>query len=109
MKDIQLFDAKMELWKCSAFSFIVFGLWCAFAKNKHCEWVLDAVQKENLSQVAPVIIPGGQYFLRIRVKCNDKVNCVKLWLLISLFILESNELMTDFRVLLFMSVVTTYS
>lgn len=99
----------MELWKCSALSLIILGFFCAFATNKHCEWVLDVVQKENLSQVAPVIIPGGQYFLRIRVKCNEKVNYVKLWLLISLFISESNELMTDFRVLLFMSVVISYS
>ena len=68
----------MELWKSSVLSLIIFGFFCAFATNKHCEWVLDVVQKENLSQVAPVIIPGGQYFLRIRVKCDDKVNCVKL-------------------------------
>ncbi|CAH3111707.1 unnamed protein product [Porites lobata] len=64
----------MELWKSSALSLIIFGFFCAFATNKHCEWVLEVVQKENLSQVAPVIIPGGQYFLRIRVKCDDKIH-----------------------------------
>ena len=39
-----------------------------------CSWVFDAVEKENLSKVASVIVSSGQYFLRIRVKCDDKVS-----------------------------------
>jgi len=36
--------------------------------------VIDAVDRENLSKVASVIGPGGQYFLRIRIKCDNKVS-----------------------------------
>ena len=45
-----------------------------FATNKQCFWVNDAVEKKNLSKVTSVIVPGGQYFLRIRVKCDGKVS-----------------------------------
>ena len=45
----------------------------SFATNKRCFWVIDAVEKENVSKVASAIVPGGQYFLRIRVKCDNKV------------------------------------
>ena len=58
---------------CKYFAiFFILPLCCA--TSKRCFWVIDAVEKENLSKVASFIVPGGQYFLRIRVKCDDKVS-----------------------------------
>ena len=53
---------------------VVVSCTLCFATNKRCFWVIDAVDRENLSKVASVIGPGGQYFLRIRIKCDNKVS-----------------------------------
>ena len=61
---------------CKYFAIFLLVVSCklCFAINKRCFWVIDAVEKENLSKVASVIVPSGQYFIRIRVKCDDKVS-----------------------------------
>ncbi|PFX25178.1 Cation channel sperm-associated protein subunit gamma [Stylophora pistillata] len=67
----------MENWKYFAI-FIVLVLVLSFtpciASKKPCWWVLDAVKKENPSKPTFFIIPGGQYLLRIRVKCDDRID-----------------------------------
>lgn len=71
---LEMFENSMHanMMNCKYFViFFILPLCCA--TNKQCFWVIDAVEKENLSKVASVIVPGGQYFLRIRVKCDDKV------------------------------------
>lgn len=67
--------AKMKNWKYFAmFIVLVLGFTPCCATNKQCLWAIDAVEKVNLSKVASIIVPGGQYFLRIRVKCDDMVS-----------------------------------
>lgn len=64
----------MQNWKYfGIFIVLVAGFTPCSATNSQCFWVLDAVEKENPSQTTPTIVPGGQYLLRIRVKCDDMV------------------------------------
>ena len=43
-------------------------------RNDHCTRVTDAVQKDNMTKVASRIVPNGQYYLRMRRKCNEMVS-----------------------------------
>ena len=43
-------------------------------QNEHCTWVIDAVEKESMTKVASRIVPNGQYYLRMRIKCNEMVS-----------------------------------
>ena len=54
--------------------FLVISCTLCFATYKRCFWVIDVVEKENLSKVAYPVTPDGEYFLRIRVECDDKVS-----------------------------------
>lgn len=74
----------MENWKYFAI-FIVLVLsftTCSASKNP-CWWVLDAVNKENPVEPPPVVIPGGQYLLRIRIKCDNMVRILIFNLLVN--------------------------
>ena len=65
----------MTNWKYfTVFVALVVSLTPCFATNKRCVWVIDVVGKENLSKEASVILPEGNYFLRIRVKCDEMVS-----------------------------------
>lgn len=64
----------MTNWKYFALFALVVSLTPCLATNKRCVWVIDAVEKENPSMVASVIVPEGKYFLRIRVKCDGMVS-----------------------------------
>ena len=64
----------MAMFTCLMINFIS----CA-VKNKQCFWVIDAVEKDNLLKVASKIVPNGQYFLRIRIKCNEMVRVRNLF------------------------------
>lgn len=67
----------MENWKYFAILLVlVVSFTPCFATNKQCVWVIDAVEKGDLSKVASVIVREGNYFLRIRVKCDDMVSSV---------------------------------
>ena len=83
VENAKKYDARMKLCKyVASFSLLVlYSFVSCSAKNMKCFWVMDAVQKDNLMEVASIIVPGGQYFLRIRVTCNDMV---KVSFLISL-------------------------
>ena len=66
-----------KVWKFFAFftylSLKYCHLYCSI-RNEHCTWVIDAVQKENMTKVASRIVPDGQYSLRMRIKCNEMVS-----------------------------------
>lgn len=71
----------MENWKYFAI-FIVLVL--SFTPcSASCWWVLDAVNKENPVEPTPVVIPGGQYLLRIRIKCDNMVRILIFNLLVN--------------------------
>ena len=66
-----------KVWKFFAFftclSFECCHFYCSM-QNEHCTWVIDAVEKESMTKVASRIVPNGQYYLRMRIKCNEMVS-----------------------------------
>ena len=43
-------------------------------QNEDCSLVIDAVQKENMTKVEFRIVPNDEYYLRMRIKCNEMVS-----------------------------------
>ena len=65
-----------QVWKFSAFFSYLSFQYCHFyssMQNEHCTWVIDAVQKENMTKVAFRTVPNDEYYLRMRIKCNEMV------------------------------------
>ena len=50
-----------------------FEFYCSM-QNENFTWVIDAVQKENVTKVASRIVPNGSYHLITRIKCNEMVS-----------------------------------
>ena len=74
----------MENWKYFAiFNVLVLSFTPCSASKNPCWWVLDAVNKENPVEPTPVVIPGGQYLLRIRIKCDNMVRILIFNLLVN--------------------------
>lgn len=70
----------MKFWKFMAmFTCLMINCISCCVKNKQYFWVIDAVEKDNLLKVASKIVPNGQYFLRIRIKCNEMVRVRNLF------------------------------
>ena len=65
-----------KVWKFFSFftclSFEYCHLYCSM-QNEHCNWIIDAVEKESLTKVASRIVPNGQYHLRMRIKYKEMV------------------------------------
>ena len=59
---LKQYSKMHKIWKFSAFfSYLLFE-YCPFyctMRNDHCTWVIDAVQKDNLTKVASGIVPNG--------------------------------------------------
>jgi len=47
-------------------------------QNDHCTLVIAAVQRENMTKVEFRILPNDEYYLRMRIKCNEMINCQML-------------------------------
>ena len=62
-----------KVWKF--FAFFTYSHLNVVISTVLCETnTVPAVQKENLIKVASRIVSNGQYYLRIRIKCNEMVS-----------------------------------
>ena len=53
---------------------LILGFLGAATSDDHdCSWAVDLVEKADMQQRAETLLPGGKYFLRIRVQCGGKV------------------------------------